>query len=281
MKNGTLPNASNWRAFAEKCETSPLADAFPLLDEESEDFYALAESVEIHGVLEPIVLDFEMRVLDGRNRLRAALIAPDLPRPPQFVFFDDLPIDHNEMGEREFVIAKNLARRQMTADQRAAAVALVCSTKIGTAAQRSAENLIPGAVHRRGEITPSKKTESKRTREMVQEEAKVSEHKARQALDVAVRAPELAKEVAAGKVALKDAAKKVREAKANAPKKKPLAPAASKPQERDPEKLIHRVHDDVRALTESVRLTPAQATRLRMLAEAILRRLGAQAEAAK
>jgi hypothetical protein len=47
----------------------PLADKFPLL--EGNEFYALADDIRDNGMNYPITL-FEDKILDGRNRYRAA-----------------------------------------------------------------------------------------------------------------------------------------------------------------------------------------------------------------
>ena len=48
----------------------PLADMFPLI--EGEDFQSLVDDIVANGIRVPIML-YEGKVLDGRNRLRAAI----------------------------------------------------------------------------------------------------------------------------------------------------------------------------------------------------------------
>jgi len=50
-------------------EFHPLADMFPLI--EGEDFDQLVEDIGNRGILSPIIL-YEGKILDGRNRYRAA-----------------------------------------------------------------------------------------------------------------------------------------------------------------------------------------------------------------
>ena len=47
----------------------PHSEIFPLM--EGDEFDGLVESIAKHGLLEPIVL-YEGKILDGRNRYRAA-----------------------------------------------------------------------------------------------------------------------------------------------------------------------------------------------------------------
>lgn len=181
-----LAPVKDWRDFAKSYTAHPLAEVFPLLDEDSKDFIDLASSIGIHGVLDPIVLTRDMRVLDGRNRLRAALQAlhpTDTEHAPRFVFFDELPIDHDALDEAGYVAAKNLHRRHLTDDQKAAAAAAIYHGHKAAANESRKKHLIPGAIHRGGQTSPTKKS-TQRTREKVQEAAGVSERKARQALAV-------------------------------------------------------------------------------------------------
>lgn len=217
------PAIKDWKHFARTYTAHPLAEIFPMIDPQSKDYGSLAGSVGMVGVLEPIVLTRDMRVLDGRNRLRAALEeihAEDTDKAPKFVFFDQLPIDHELVSERDYVASKNLSRRHLSDEQKAAAVALLFHGYTEKAGEARKVGLIPGnkagakpAGSGRGEITPTTKP-TERTREKVQKEAGVSEHKARQALRVVEADPELAKQVVAGEVSLKQASKlveKVRE----------------------------------------------------------------------
>ena len=96
----------------EKMEASQLveshADAklFPLMDAEELD--RLAADIAENGLLESIVL-YEGKVIDGRNRLRACILAGVEPR------FVEIDLSHQR--PIEYVLSKNLHRRQLTTVQ--------------------------------------------------------------------------------------------------------------------------------------------------------------------
>lgn len=263
----SAPVVKDWQEFARTCTAHPLAEVFPLLDEDSKDFIDLVGSISIYGVLDPIVLTRDMRVLDGRNRLRAALVTlhpDDAEHAPRFVFFDELPIDHDTLDEAGYVAAKNLHRRHLTDDQKAAAAAAIYHGHKAAANESRKKHLIPGAIHRGGQTSTTMKP-AKRTHEKVQEAAGVSERKARQALALVEEAPELAKEVIDGKVTLREAAKRVKVSKS--------APARRRPVRRSIENQLDQASQLLGRLTVVGGLMPAQRTRLRMVLESALKRL--------
>jgi ParB-like nuclease family protein len=90
-------------------EIHDAATIFPLV--EGEDLDALANDIQAHGLIEPILL-YEGMILDGRNRLRACEMVGVAPR------FQEAQL--NGLSPLEFVISKNLHRRHLTAGQRAA-----------------------------------------------------------------------------------------------------------------------------------------------------------------
>jgi hypothetical protein len=96
-------------APAKEYEFHPYADLLPMmLDREFED---LKKGIRASGQQEPITL-CQGKVLDGRNRLRAC---QELGIEPQFheaEFKDD-------QAALDFVIARNLQRRNLTASQKA------------------------------------------------------------------------------------------------------------------------------------------------------------------
>jgi ParB-like nuclease domain len=88
-------------------EVHPVADLFPMLpDDELKD---LAADITERGLLQPIVLDTEGRILDGRNRYAACQLAGI---EPTFTTYDG---DDPE----GYALAVNIARREMTKGQKA------------------------------------------------------------------------------------------------------------------------------------------------------------------
>jgi hypothetical protein len=72
-------------APAPELEFHPIAEIFPMLDDESVGFKALVEDIKANGLKEP-VWRYEGKVIDGRNRVRACKAAgveikPQLIRP--------------------------------------------------------------------------------------------------------------------------------------------------------------------------------------------------------
>ncbi len=122
----------------------PAADLFPLL--RGEAFQKLVEDIRKNGLLEPILLDAEGRILDGRNRYRACLEAGVEPR---FVDWEC------QGSEAEFSLSRNLHRRHLNESQRALVAARLAKLMEIEAVKRKGrqreENLanLPGS--RRGE----------------------------------------------------------------------------------------------------------------------------------
>ncbi len=97
---------------------------FPLI--EGDEFDALVEDIREHGLREPITI-LDGKILDGRNRYYAlSEIDPGFSlesAPKMFVEFDgDDPL--------EFVISKNLHRRQLSASQRAMVAANITEANL-------------------------------------------------------------------------------------------------------------------------------------------------------
>jgi ParB-like chromosome segregation protein Spo0J len=92
-------------------EFHPLADTFPMI--EKDELRELANDIQRLGLREPIVL-FEGKILDGRNRYRAAM-GIKFPLTP--AHFKTLPPDADPQA---FVISANIHRRHLSPDQRRA-----------------------------------------------------------------------------------------------------------------------------------------------------------------
>jgi len=91
-------------------ESHPAADIFPMMS--GEEFEALKDDMEEHGQMEPIVLDEDDRILDGRNRYKAAVDLGWSDDDIDFVGYEgDSPVT--------YVISMNLKRRHLNESQRA------------------------------------------------------------------------------------------------------------------------------------------------------------------
>lgn len=110
----------DWNKYCQPENWHKEAKLLPLMGEG--ELNALANDIEQHGVEQAIVL-FEGKVLDGRNRLRACKEKGINLAASHFVQFHP-----NGFSAREFVFTKNLHRRHLTLDQRAALAAELVPT---------------------------------------------------------------------------------------------------------------------------------------------------------
>lgn len=103
-------------------EFHPYASVVPMLG--TPELNALAADIQGNGLRQSIVL-FEGKILDGRNRYKACQI---VNVEPQFRDFngDGDPLD--------FIVSMNLVRRQLTASQKALAVAKIAELPRGNPA---------------------------------------------------------------------------------------------------------------------------------------------------
>lgn len=92
-------------------DVHPAAELFPLMS--ADELAALAADIKANGLRQPIVLDGDGRLVDGRNRLRACEIARV---KPEFVSVNgDDPVS--------LVVSLNVKRRNLSQSQRAIAAA--------------------------------------------------------------------------------------------------------------------------------------------------------------
>ncbi len=91
-----------------KLEVHPIAAMFPLM--EGQEFEELVADIRANGLRNPILLDRQGRILDGRNRLRACLAAGVEPRFETW---------NGEGSELELIVSLNLRRRHLNESQRA------------------------------------------------------------------------------------------------------------------------------------------------------------------
>ena len=92
-------------------EYHPYANIFPLLNEDSEEFEALVSDIKTHGLQIPIILtqhDGEWKILDGRNRYRACIVAKFQIKTANYEGNDPLG----------YVISLNLQRRHLNSTQK-------------------------------------------------------------------------------------------------------------------------------------------------------------------
>jgi ParB/RepB/Spo0J family partition protein len=114
------------RKRASSPDVHPVADLFPMLADD--ELAELAEDIKQRGLLHPIVLDGQGRILDGRNRMAACELAG--VQPSTVVYDGDDPDG--------YALAVNIARRHLTKGQQAmiAARAIFVSNNL----QHSAAN---------------------------------------------------------------------------------------------------------------------------------------------
>ena len=93
-------------------EVHPFAEMFPMLP--PDELQSLADAIKASGLRDPILLDGEGVLLDGRNRLKACEIA-DVE--PTFVSVNGADAD-------ELILDKNIERRHLSTGQRAMAIAM-------------------------------------------------------------------------------------------------------------------------------------------------------------
>ena len=86
----------------------PVANLFPLLTGAA--FQELAADIKKNGLREPILLDPEGRIIDGRNRYRACNLAGVKPRFVRWQGQGSIP---------EVALSLNLHRRHLNESQRA------------------------------------------------------------------------------------------------------------------------------------------------------------------
>lgn len=180
-------------------EFHPLANIFPLI--EGDAFDDLVGDVCQHGVLEPIVL-LGKRILDGRNRYRAAVTAKVLPESLDHLtasqlkhFKQFVPMGAPEPSPKElldFVVSKNLHRRQLDQSQRSMIAAHLANLQHGGDRTDQAANLPVAPI----------------TQETAAKMLNVSERSVRDAVTVKNEAePELREAVEQGHIAVSVAAK--------------------------------------------------------------------------
>jgi hypothetical protein len=112
-----------------------VADMFPLIV--GQEFEALVEDIRLHGQMEPIVLDRDGLLIDGRNRGRACDRLGITPATKVY----------NGKDVTQYVVSHNLHRRHLTDGQRA-----MIAAKLAT---RQPGQYVRGQMHDIGHLPPS------------------------------------------------------------------------------------------------------------------------------
>src|SRR5438477_753508 len=179
--------------------------AFPRIG--GDELKQLRADIEAHGIRVPILVNKKKdTILDGRNRM---MIAHELKLKDGEVpieIFEGKP--EQEVGE---IISRNLHRRHLTDDQRAALVAKLRGPELAKEAdarKRTGKSADLGMKSTQGGVV-GESTQG-RTRERIAAEAKVGDHKARAALLAAEHIPGELDNVIAGKEKLAAAARKAK-----------------------------------------------------------------------
>lgn len=99
----------------------PFANLFPMYPDE--EIQRLADDIAKHGLRQPIIIDADEKILDGRNRAAACAIAQVKPIYEPFV--------GTEAEKLAFVISANIHRRHLTTQQRAEIAATIATMCVG------------------------------------------------------------------------------------------------------------------------------------------------------
>lgn len=99
----------------------PFANLFPM--QSDEEIQSLADDIAKHGLRQPIVIDADEMILDGRNRSAACAIAQVKPVYEPFVGSDAQKL--------AYVVSVNVHRRHLTTSQRAEIAATIATMKAG------------------------------------------------------------------------------------------------------------------------------------------------------
>ena len=199
--SNAMVNASN--TWLEQLQPHPKALLLPPLTEQ--EFAELKKGIKDDGLKVPIMVQAKTFIVDGVHRWKALGERVTLS---QVQHFDG---EESEVGAR--IISLNLHRRQLhlTDDQRVTLVAKLRGPELRAEAEaRKKAGVAADLVS---------KTPQGRTHEQIAKEAKVSERKARRALEVVEHEPAQADKVIAGEKPLRDVKRDRRKAKRKQPPK--------------------------------------------------------------
>lgn len=177
-------------------EFHPLANIFPLI--EGQAYQELMADVLKHGIREPIWV-YEGKILDGRNRYRAAQ-AMGVP-------FNVKYWDGDEDGALSLVLSLNLKRRQLEKGQLAFVALAIEAYEAELAKKRQAENIARN-VSKVAIVPPSE--DAGKSRDKAAEAVGVSARYVQDAKKVATKAPELVEQIQAGTMTIPEAIKEIK-----------------------------------------------------------------------
>jgi hypothetical protein len=167
---------------------------------QGESYRDLLEDIRDHGVVEPIVLDDDGLIVDGRNRRNAC---EELGIGCPVVTFSSLG---HQMSVSKYIWSTNVIRRHLTADQRAVLV-IGWEDKIRSeASQRSRAKLKKGASVPELVKTPSRETAT--TRSKLAAMADVTENKIRDLQVIKASNPEVLPKIQHGELKVRDGKRK-------------------------------------------------------------------------
>lgn len=181
----------------------PAADLFPMLD--GDDLQALADDIAERGLLEPVWVLPDGRLLDGRNRYAACVVAGVDPDTRTYVGDDPVA----------FVVSLNIHRRHLTTGQKAMLALDVLAmyeaeAKVGRPSKPKPPDLF--APESSPEIPAERQEFPKHKRESTSKAATTVGTSGRavgRAKRVAENAPDLAEKVKSGDLALDKAEKQL------------------------------------------------------------------------
>jgi hypothetical protein len=116
----------------------PLLESIPVLDEASPEFQSLLASIRDRGVDTPAFLDEFDRIMDGRNRARAAIRAGV-----------ELPVIRRSSAEAsEIILSALINRRHLPKSALAYLTAPLFKDAVEAGRRRRIAKLVPGSFHR-------------------------------------------------------------------------------------------------------------------------------------
>jgi len=191
---------------SDKWEGHPIAAIFPLMSDS--ELAELAKDINEHGQREDIVV-YQGKILDGRNRYRACLLADVEPRVTSYIGTDPI----------RDVLSWNLHRRHLNVSQRAAIATAALPLLEKQARERKAEAArklnaaLKGNPIRANLPGPDKGQEEHRARTDAATMFSVSPRSVQTAKKIQQEAPELLEEVKSGNMTLNAADQQVKQAK--------------------------------------------------------------------